>query len=248
MQNSTFKHRLNSTLKDNAINRYVTGKKKGKLDFNSIYKIALSNKVFKQKEERKGKDYSITLLLDGSMSMHDRDYVYTVTKVSEDFSDIFTELNIPNSIYVFANKVTILKDFQQKKKNLYNDYCETYNRDNWSTQDALALHIVGNEITKKNKKNILIVLTDGEGDKIYASDDRIVQGVKLADLKNTKSVINGLHKKHPDLEILCLALGNQKLSTYAKSIYGAKRTVVINNVDDARSGIIKLLNIIIKKA
>lgn len=244
MQNSTFKQRINSVLKDNAIERYTKNKKKGKLDFRSIHKIALSNKIFKQKEERKGKDYSITLLLDRSASMDNVEKI--VASIAQDFQEIFTEVNIPNSFYCFTDDTYKLKDFQENIKDVKNGYLKVYSA---GTDDAYALHVVGNEITKKYKKNILIVLTDGQGNDYSNREEGVFtkNGVDLAKLKNAKTVTKGLLKNHKDLEIFCLGIGDQSLNKYVKDVYGSKRAITISTIDQARVNIIKLISRIIKK-
>ena len=253
MQKSTFKQRLNSTLKDNAIERYISGKKKGRLDFNKVHKIVLSNKIFKQKEERKGKDYSITLLLDRSGSMDSQEK--QVANIAQDFTKIFMSLNIPTSVYAFHDNVFKLKSFGEKQNDVMQAYLRICSQ---GTDDAYALHVVGNEITKAKKKNILIVLTDGQGTDYtrpayadyYNTPERQLtrEGVNLIALKNAKSVAKGLIKINSDLEILCLAVGGESLKKYAGEVYGAKKVICVTNVNEARQGIIKLINKVIKKA
>ena len=244
MQNSTLKQRINSVLKDNAIERYTTNKKKGKLDFRRVHKIALCSKIFKQKEERKGKDYSITLLLDRSGSMDKVEKI--VGDIALDFQEIFTKVKIPNSFYCFSDDTYKLKDFQENIKDVKKAYLKIYSS---GTDDAYALHVVGNEITKKYKKNILIVLTDGQGNDYSHREEGVFtkNGVDLAKLKNAKTVTKGLLKKHKDLEIFCLGIGGQSLSKYVKDVYGSKRAITVSNISEARVNIIKLISKIIKK-
>lgn len=254
MQINTFKQRLDSVLKDNAINRYVGNKKKGKVDFNSLYKVAYSEKVFKQKEERKGKDYSVSFLIDNSGSMFEDDYdeetddFYIIANragsIVQEMCEVLDKLNIPNSVYAFGTITNLVKDFGQSPKTVCKDYLNCYDAyTNWNTNDALALHIVGNEICKKNKKNILIVVTDGQGDNYDENSTQIVQGIKMKDLRNAKTVLHGLNRKYQDLEVLCLAMNTK----HAKEVYGGNKTVFITNVVEARKGIISLINRVIKR-
>lgn len=239
MRTETFKQKLNSTLRDNAINRFIAGKNKGKIDYNSLYKISHSSKIFKQKEERKGKDYSVTFLLDISGSMGGGRLDIS-SEAIQDLTKIFTDLNIPNYVYVFAGDV--FKVDLKRGEDYINAIEYLYEAHSGGTNDAYALHVVGNEICKLNKKNILIVLTDGAGNNIEGSR-QVLNGIKLGDLKNAKSVIKGLHKRYEDLEIVCLSI----YSDHAPKVYGGARTVVINDLEQVRKGVIKLINRIIKR-
>lgn len=69
MNDVTFQKRLQSVLSDNKFDRNVTGKRAGKLDTRRLHKIEISQKLFKKKEERKNKEYSVMLLVDTSSSM-----------------------------------------------------------------------------------------------------------------------------------------------------------------------------------
>lgn len=70
MNEPTFRKKLDSVLLDNKYDRYVTRQKQGKLDMKSLSKVSYSDKLFKQRIERKGKHYNIVMLLDCSGSMN----------------------------------------------------------------------------------------------------------------------------------------------------------------------------------
>lgn len=69
MNDATFGQKLISVFKDNKYDRFVSGQRTGKLDNKRIYRIGLSERVFKRKVERKGKHYNVSLLVDSSGSM-----------------------------------------------------------------------------------------------------------------------------------------------------------------------------------
>ncbi len=69
MNDATFQRTLQSVLFDNRYDRFVAKRRSGKLNFKGLSKIGHSDKVFKRKEERENKDYSIALLVDCSGSM-----------------------------------------------------------------------------------------------------------------------------------------------------------------------------------
>lgn len=65
-----FEARLKNVMTDNAYDRRVRGRKRGKLDMKSLYKVpAKRDNVFTLKEARKNKHYNIMLLVDESGSM-----------------------------------------------------------------------------------------------------------------------------------------------------------------------------------
>lgn len=301
MNTNTFKKRLGSTMRDNALERFVSNRKKGKLDFRKIHKISHSTSIFKQKEERKGKDYSVTFLLDASGSMFGGGWgegearSEVLLQAMEKLAPVFEELDIPLAIYSFNCLTFLLKDFNQKVgKNgeLRKDYnasrrvkygvCGGYaggcgnehilteqelidykqaekarrqnsysNRYEWrcdkcgrystyisqtegGTNDALALHIVGNAICKRNKKNILIVITDGDGG---LDPNHSFNGIPFSKLVNAETVLRGLHRKYKDLIVLGIGINTGATSR----VYGNANTVQIKNATEVFPQVIKLL-------
>ena len=70
MNEPKFKSKLNSVMKDNMFDRNIGRLKSGKVDGRSLAKIGFSNKIFKKKQERKGKHYNVSILIDCSGSMY----------------------------------------------------------------------------------------------------------------------------------------------------------------------------------
>lgn len=278
MRESTFKSRLNSILKDNATERFIGNKKKGKINTKRLYKILDSGKIFKKKEERKGKDYSITLLLDasGSMQMSADDVAKSVAHIG----NALNGTDIPFSVYSFSKCVRLIKTFDEKydernvtrlyHKSFSTTFTNCYNcfqydiqtvknefgkqicphcgsdqieRDgNGGTNDALALHTVGNEVHKKYKKNILIVLTDGSGDNI-SSSRYLIGKSKFSDMKNNRTVLFKLHKKYEDLIVLGISLG----ADYTQEVYGKRFSRAIRTPSEVFTAVAKLLASHIKR-
>jgi hypothetical protein len=70
LTDQVFQARLRNVMKDNAFDRRVRGRKRGKLDMKSLYKVpAKVENVFTLKEARKNKHYNVILLVDQSGSM-----------------------------------------------------------------------------------------------------------------------------------------------------------------------------------
>lgn len=112
--------KLNSILKDNKFDRFVSGKKRGEMDFQSLAKINFSGKIFKQREARKNKDYKVIVLADASGSMSGTPAMSV--KDSLDFlSEALEKTDVEYSLWSFAGDVICLKDFNEKKKNNVGD-------------------------------------------------------------------------------------------------------------------------------
>lgn len=108
MKAHTFAHGIDSILQDNRKDRYVSNMKKGKLNMKSVYKIAHSNRLFKQRHARLNKDYYFTFYLDCSGSME--------ASVSMEIEGI--KYNMPRYL-AMAISVADLHDTLKKIKGLH---------------------------------------------------------------------------------------------------------------------------------
>lgn len=107
--------KLNSILKDNKFDRYVSGKTRGDMDFASLAKIKFSGKIFKRREARKNKDYKVIVLADASGSMSGSP-AQAVRESLNFLSDALEKTEVEYSLWSFAGDVVCLKDFNEKKK------------------------------------------------------------------------------------------------------------------------------------
>lgn len=73
MQDAVFQAKLQSVMTDNKFDRVIPKRRTGKLDTRNLWRASVGAvNVFKQKQERKGKEYSVVLTVDESGSMmHD---------------------------------------------------------------------------------------------------------------------------------------------------------------------------------
>jgi len=69
MNKATFNAKLISVMKDNMFDREIGHQRSGKLNSRALFKAGFSSKLFKKKLERKGKNYTLSLLVDCSGSM-----------------------------------------------------------------------------------------------------------------------------------------------------------------------------------
>ena len=76
-----------------------------------------------------------------------------------------------------------------------------------STMDLVALYVTATQIHKKQKKNILIVLTDGDGNSVEGDAWKIMSPKSkytIGDLKNVKHTVKILKKTYPELLIMAV--------------------------------------------
>lgn len=120
--------KINSVLRDNKFDRFVSGKTRGKLDFSQLSKIAYSPKVFKKKEARLNKDYKVIVIADasGSMGWHDK-YIACENSL-ELVADALENTDVEYALWSFNADILSLKDFKEKKptniKRLYRQHFE----------------------------------------------------------------------------------------------------------------------------
>jgi len=130
MNQKTFTAKVKSVLSDNKNDRAVTRLRAGALDTKSYKNINTTGKVFKKKQERKGKNYKVSLLLDASGSMRTGadgradtlrkmipPLVQTLTDAGAD-----VEINAFNALFYPMSEFgqTIPKDFNKTFADRYN--------------------------------------------------------------------------------------------------------------------------------
>ncbi len=111
MNDVAFQARLQSVLKDNKYDRFVTNKRSGKLDTKRVFKIAHSEKIFKKREERKGKHYSVLLLVDCSGSMSDGGKVRAASNAAIALQKHLIRAGVPIKIATFNAFYDVIKDW-----------------------------------------------------------------------------------------------------------------------------------------
>jgi len=119
MNKRTFKSKLKSVLVDNSFSRAVSRMRSGKLDTKMLKNVGINGKCFKKSIERKGKEYSISLLLDASGSMgmdikgtHNRSY--TVTQVIPQLAGVLEDIGVNLEIHAFNVFTFPMLDYGEK--------------------------------------------------------------------------------------------------------------------------------------
>lgn len=114
VEDPAFRARLQSIMTDNMYDRWVKGRKRGKLDMNRLYKgMTGSSTLFTKREERKGKRYYIMLVVDVSGSM-EGSKVVEAAKTACYLGQHFEKLNIHLGILSFNHYIQLHKDFTEK--------------------------------------------------------------------------------------------------------------------------------------
>jgi cobalamin biosynthesis protein CobT len=112
MNEATFNQRLNSVMKDNMFDRYVSNKRSGKLDPRKTFKIGYRDRIFKKKEERMNKNYSVSILVDCSGSMTDYNKHRYAAVATATLASAFRQIpTIDFEIVGFNQWDTIMKGF-----------------------------------------------------------------------------------------------------------------------------------------
>lgn len=147
MTEAAFTKMLSSVLLDNKYDRLVKGKKSGKLDTKSLHKVNLTPKLFKKKEERKNKDYVVSLVVDCSSSMGGS-RIQTASIAAENLSKSLSLMGINHNIVFFSNNSYEFKPFNSSRvKNMMqevNKYTNSYSV-------YLTLDTYENGVTYKDK-------------------------------------------------------------------------------------------------
>lgn len=113
MNDVTFGKMLASVMLDNKYDRFVKNRKTGKLDTRSLYKIETSSKLFKKREARKNKHYSVSLVVDCSGSMFGSK-IKMAAECAEKLSKHLSKMGINNNIVVFNLGASELKPFNTR--------------------------------------------------------------------------------------------------------------------------------------
>lgn len=174
-EDQTFVAKLRNVMKDNAYDRRVKGRKRGKLDMRALYKVpAKAENVFTLKQARKNKDYNVVLLVDQSGSMtagigHENGKYISRAHVAAQ-SAIFLarslqKLDIRYSIMGFDERIRTYKDFDeiQSKEKLSKTEYQMVVDTSGGNCDYSALTEAYSRLNKQTKgKNILIYICDGD--------------------------------------------------------------------------------------
>lgn len=175
-----------------------TGHRRGKLDSSKFWKVKAygansqaAQRIHKQKIKQHMLDTAVLLLVDQSGSMSGLRYIHAV-KSAEILTDTLRQLNMPVEVQSFSDTYDdkainyVHKKFTDRKSGtqVSKSMCST-TRFMFSNPDGdCILHAVGSLLARKEKRKILVVLSDGqpasyagEGD-IYGFTREVVKEIE----------------------------------------------------------------------
>lgn len=167
ISNSVFRQRLLSVMTDNQYDRYVKGRRRGKLDMTRLPKAKTgSERIFTQKQARKNKKYNIILLVDESGSMGG-ERIETASECVTFLSSSFQGINMELSIVGYNHFLYTHKEFgesvdHEQLMQGMQDRTSFASEGAGCTHDYEALEYAYRKFAGMDGQNILIYMTDGE--------------------------------------------------------------------------------------
>lgn len=166
MNTRVFRERLKSIMTDNKYDRISRNRRRGRLDLKNLPRSQTgSENVFKQKTERKNKEYNILLLVDisGSMGAGEGSPLQMAIDSATNLSKAFDGLNLNLQVNVFNHDCYTVLGFDQKLNP--NDLeKEMYRLRGGGTELSTALDKSIKDFQGREGKNILVLITDGDAD------------------------------------------------------------------------------------
>lgn len=170
----------------------------GSIDPKRLSKVVTSKSIFKKKKQEKdGKDYFISILVDASGSMEgDRQdlSLESIKKLSESFEGI---KGLHYEIVAFSNEEIMLKDYSEKFD--YEKVCKTYNFCNGQGSKMINLYnkkemkmdvVIFEQIFEREYRRACEKKYEEEGKEYYEVKDWII-GKGILSEQQEKKVISG---------------------------------------------------------
>jgi uncharacterized protein with von Willebrand factor type A (vWA) domain len=164
MQVRTFVRKMGDVLKDNAQDRWVGGKRTGKLWDRALYKVPTgSDRVFGQRQARQNKAYNVCILVDCSGSM--RGWLSLTAKMTQILVEGLSQHNVRFSVVAYSTRVSIIKNWndaqtgQQVRDNLTNWYMRNAHLTCTFAGVLEAEHLLKQQT---DGHNVLVLVTDGK--------------------------------------------------------------------------------------
>lgn len=150
MNDITFRRNLQSVLYDNKYDRAVGNKRTGKLNGRKLSKIGYSDKVFKKKEERQNKEYTVSIMVDISGSMAG-DRIKYAKESADKLSKHFSAVGINHNIIAFGGASVEVKPYSTGyDRNIQSKLHEVYGRTYlyWKRDEKDIRKLVGTTLKK----------------------------------------------------------------------------------------------------
>lgn len=226
----TLSKKVRNILKVYSQARYAGGKKKGKINKRALASITTGNdRIFRQKEVKDVLDTSVMLLVDTSGSMCGDRYTHAVAATAM-LNDCLSKLNIPHAVYGFtySSRKNIMyehKRFNQSttQEDIITSMCSEDVDMSGNDDGDAVLYAHDKLIKQKQKRKILIVLSDGQ------PTDPPRMGRKYL-----KHITNEITTKSP-VELYGLGIQTDSVKEYYT------QTEIIHNCNNLESTLLTLL-------
>lgn len=160
-----FDRKIANIFKDNATKRIVGNKLSGNVDFEKLYRIATTSKVFCKPDDISKKQYNVLLLVDTSGSMCGSKFNVATTTAMALVRDMQKLVSL--EVMAFCGKTITCKKFDELipvtelKNKIYEPMDDNLRRYGGDNHDHVALKIATKSLMKRTGRKILIVLSDG---------------------------------------------------------------------------------------
>ena len=225
-----FTKKLNSILKDNNYDRVWWAFRSWKLNTNKLYKIVLNDvKIFKRKQDRKHKEYLVSLLIDSSWSMQWWKNLIAMKSASL-LSEVLDRVWIPFEIIWFNLDYKEYKKINQKFDHKVRNRLFTSIKDargnNWNN-DWFAVRKAHHSLkinSKQNTERIILVLSDWKPAPywhLWGKDKDIFKLDKYEDFDLEKEVL----RASQDSKIIGIGIQDNSVSKFYKDY------IVVNDIE-----------------
>lgn len=159
-EDATFSLQLRNILRDNAYDRMLSGRKRGTLDGNMLYKVPANDfKVFRKKEARKNKNYHFSLIVDQSGSMRGKN-IREASHMAVSLQKAFAASDVDYSVYGHSSENACYQRFgvQRDPDALYNILDDAGGSNN---EYAVVVDAYKSFPTSDPNHNFVFLLSDG---------------------------------------------------------------------------------------
>lgn len=201
------KKKLIARMRDNQHQRYVGGKRKGLVDKKVLQKVAAQNyRVYRKREEKKGKDYSVALLVDTSGSMFNHaQRIETAFFSASLMARAFRGLGFPTSMTIYGkipHTVLYARDryvVDDIVPRLLQSSGEEYAYGSGYNETHLGIHECLKLLDKNStgRDKLLVIITDG--------------GLTPEDVVKSRAVLAAAQKKGLHVFIYYVEASTQRL-------------------------------------
>lgn len=257
-----FSARLKSIMTDNKYDRKIPKRRKGRLDSHSLWRAKVgAENVFRQKQERKNKDYHVVLLIDLSGSMHgtiDRrdpesqvkyeaaiEQALFMAETLEKVEIAFTIMGFNCGVHIFKESHQTLKKLSKVK--IRNNILRVL-RTRWGENHDYQGLLAGYEKLKGDKHGkVLMVFSDGAPSTCHRDADCYEHfGRKLPESiwelnQDDPAVLRNLVLAHKDVTTIGVGLD----SHVVEGIY--PKHVLVESLADFKPKVLNALKSAIKR-